>query len=155
MFIDIHVLPAFYEPINGDERKEELRHEALDIHLNGIAKIQHIKNQMKCAGLDKMALLAQDYTSELGEPVVSNDEVRTLVDCEPDRFIGIASVDPKCEGAADELERAFAEHAADIAEDELGPDAENLPNVLKVKEIAAAECAADGDDLLCHENRPP
>ncbi|MBQ2956828.1 MAG: redox-regulated ATPase YchF [Clostridia bacterium] len=30
-------------------------------------------------------------------------------------------------------------YAANVAEDELGPDAENLPNVLKVKEIAAAE----------------
>ncbi|MBQ3283240.1 MAG: amidohydrolase, partial [Atopobiaceae bacterium] len=88
MFIDIHVLPAFYEPINGDERTEELRHEALDIHLNGIAKLEHIKNQMRCAGLDKMALLAQDYSSEHGEPIVSNDEIRTLVDCEPERFIG-------------------------------------------------------------------
>ena len=86
MFIDIHVLPAFYEPINGDESKEDLRHEALDIHLNGIAKLEHIKNQMRCAGLDKMALLAQDYSSEHGEPIVSNDEIRTLVDCEPDEF---------------------------------------------------------------------
>ena len=32
-------------------------------------------------------------------------------------------------------------YAANIAEDELGPDAEKLPNVLKVKEIAAAEGA--------------
>ena len=86
-----------------------LRHEALDIHLNGIAKLEHIKNQMRCAGLDKMALLAIDYSSEHGEPVVSNDEIRTLVDCEPDRFIGIASVDPLMPGAADELERAFAD----------------------------------------------
>ena len=109
MFIDIHVLPAFYEPINGDERKEQLRHDALDIHLNGIAKLEHIKNQMRCAGLDKMALLALDYRSEHGEPLVTNDEIRTLVDCEPERFIGIASVDPLAPGAAEELERAFAD----------------------------------------------
>ncbi len=109
MFIDIHVLPAFYEPINGDARKEDLRHEALDIHLNGIAKLEHIKNQMRCAGLDKMALLAQDYRTEHGEPLVSNDEIRTLVCCEPERFIGIASVDPRDKGAADELARAFDE----------------------------------------------
>ena len=32
-------------------------------------------------------------------------------------------------------------YAANIAEDELGPEAEELPNVLKVKEIAAAEGA--------------
>ncbi len=32
-------------------------------------------------------------------------------------------------------------YAANVAEDELGPEAENLPNVLKVKEIAEAEGA--------------
>lgn len=32
MFIDIHVHPAFYDPINGDEAVEEMRHSALDIH---------------------------------------------------------------------------------------------------------------------------
>ena len=37
MFIDIHVHPAFYDPINGDEAVEEMRHSALDIHKNGTA----------------------------------------------------------------------------------------------------------------------
>ena len=26
MFIDVHINPAFYEPINGDEAREEMRH---------------------------------------------------------------------------------------------------------------------------------
>ena len=33
MFIDIHVHPAFYDPINGDEAVEEMRHSALDLSL--------------------------------------------------------------------------------------------------------------------------
>lgn len=37
MFIDIHVHPAFYEPINEDVTVENMRHDALDIHLNGTA----------------------------------------------------------------------------------------------------------------------
>lgn len=32
MFIDMHVHPAFYEPINQDSELEELRHNTLDIH---------------------------------------------------------------------------------------------------------------------------
>ena len=51
MFIDIHVHPAFYEPINEDPAREHLRHEALDIHKNGTAPLEHIFNQMRCAGL--------------------------------------------------------------------------------------------------------
>ena len=94
MFIDIHVHPAFYEPINADERREELRHTELDIHKNGTAALEHIFNQMRCAGLDKLCLLPEDYTSTVGCALVSNEEIRTLVDLAPDRFIGFASVDP-------------------------------------------------------------
>ena len=55
MFIDMHVHPAFYEPINQDSELEELRHNTLDIHKNGTAPLEHIFNQMKCAGLDYFA----------------------------------------------------------------------------------------------------
>ena len=34
MFIDMHVHPAFYEPINQDSELEELRHNTLDIHIS-------------------------------------------------------------------------------------------------------------------------
>ena len=109
MFIDIHVHPAFYEPINEDSKMEDIRHDALDIHLNGTAPLQHIFNQMKCAGLDKMCLLPEDYTSEYGRPLVTNEEVKKLVDMAPDRFIGFASVDPMADGAEEKLEHAFGD----------------------------------------------
>ena len=66
MFIDIHVHPAFYEPINEDPTREDLRHEALDIHKNGTAPLEHIFNQMRCAGLDKLCLLPEDYSGSVG-----------------------------------------------------------------------------------------
>lgn len=106
MFIDIHVHPAFYEPINQDAEKEELRHEALDIHKNGTAPLQHIFNQMRCAGLDKLCLLPEDYSSTVG-CLVSNEEIAQLVAAAPDKFIGFASVDPADAHAAEKLEDAF------------------------------------------------
>ncbi len=113
MFIDMHVHPAFYEPINEENeeglRKEQLRHEALNIHLNGTAPLAHIFNQMACAGLDYLCLLPQDYQTQYGEPVVSNEEIRQLVDLAPDKFIGFASVDPFAQNAAELLEHAFCE----------------------------------------------
>ena len=107
MFIDIHVHPAFYEPINADENREELRHQELDIHKNGTAPLEHIFNQMRCAGLDKLCLLPEDYTSTVGCALVSNEEIRTLVNLAPDRFIGFASADPFDPEAPDRLEEAF------------------------------------------------
>lgn len=108
MFIDIHVNPAFYEPINQDLQKEEMRHNVLNIHRNGTAPLEHIFNQMRCAGLDRMCLLARDYSSTAG-CVVSNEEVKQLVDAAPNRFFGFASVDPSDKKAAEKLENAFVQ----------------------------------------------
>lgn len=108
MFIDIHVHPTFYEPINQDPEREELRHRELDIHKNGTAPLEHIFNQMACAGLDKLCLLPQDYTSTVGRALVENEEIRALVDLAPDRFIGFASVDPMRADAVETLEYAFS-----------------------------------------------
>lgn len=107
MFIDIHVHPAFYEPICGDLAREELRHNQLDIHKNGIAPLEHIFNQMRCAGLDRLCLLPQDYSAD-ADCLVSNEEIRRLVDLAPDKFIGFASVDPRDPEAPDKLEDAFS-----------------------------------------------
>lgn len=109
MFIDIHVHPAFYEPINEDAKVEAMRHDALDIHFNGTAPLQHIFNQMNCAGLDRLCLLPEDYTAEYGRPLVTNEEIRRLVDMAPDRFIGFAGVDPMAPGAGEILEHAFGD----------------------------------------------
>lgn len=110
MNIDIHVHPAFYEAINKDKNKEEYRHNVLDIHKNGVASLQHIFNQMKCANLDKLVLLPEDYTSCAGDVVVSNYEIKTIIDLAPEKFIGFASIDPLRGDALEELEKAFKEY---------------------------------------------
>lgn len=110
MFIDIHVHPAFYEPINQDPEMEKLRHDTLDIHKNGTALLEHVKNQMNCAGLDYLCLLPEDYhTRQNGKVLVANEEIKTLVDMAPDRFIGFASVDVHDADAPEKLEKAFTE----------------------------------------------
>lgn len=109
MFIDIHVHPAFYEPINQQTDVEEIRHNELDIHLNGTAPLAHIFNQMNCAGLDRLCLLPEDYSSRMDRPLVTNEEIKQLVDMAPDKFIGFASVDPMAAGYCEKLEKAFTD----------------------------------------------
>ena len=108
VFIDMHVHPAFFEPINGDKEKERFRHTVLNIHKNGTAPLEHIFNQMRCAGLDKLCLLPQDYTTQAGAAVVTNGEIAVLVKAAPDKFIGFASIDPFDPLAAEKLEYAFS-----------------------------------------------
>lgn len=109
MFIDIHVHPAFFEDINLSSEKTTLRHEVLSIFKNGTASIEHISNQMTCAGLDKLTLLPQNYATTEGGVLVSNDEIKHLVDLAPEKFIGFASVDPLSSNCCEELERAFTD----------------------------------------------
>jgi predicted TIM-barrel fold metal-dependent hydrolase len=111
MFIDIHVHPTFYLPINEDKKRLEFRRKIMNIHHNGTPTLEHIFNQMACAGLDKLCLLAQDYRSVDGDVLVSNPEIKKLLDLAPDRFLGIASVDPLMPNAAEELEYAFTDLA--------------------------------------------
>lgn len=110
MNIDIHVHPAFYDVINDNKEKEDYRHIVLDIHKNGTASLQHIFNQMKCANLDKLVLLPEDYTSCEGDVVVSNYEIKKIVDLAPEKFIGFASIDPFNPNAVEEAEKAFEEY---------------------------------------------
>lgn len=109
MFIDINVHPAFFEIVNQDKKRENLRHEVLNIHHNGTASLDHIFNQMACAGLDKLALMPEDYSSTEDCIVVTNEEIKTIVDAAPDRFIGFASVDPGTSTFLSETERAFTD----------------------------------------------
>ena len=109
MFIDIHVHPAFFEPICHDAAKIELRHNSLNIHRNSPAPLEHIFNQMRCAKLDKLCLLPQDYTASDGRELVTNEEIHELVKLAPEQFIGFASIDPRSEDCLTKLQKAFSE----------------------------------------------
>ena len=52
------------------------------------------------AGVDRAVILAEDYSASMGQPIVSNEEVKRIVELFPERFIGFASVDPREECAA-------------------------------------------------------
>ncbi len=107
MFIDVNVNPAFFEIINENKEKEALRHEILDIHYNGLASLNHIFNQMNCASLDKLVLMADNCISKNNIVLISNEEIKTLVDAAPDKFIGFASIDPFDKNCIEQLEFAF------------------------------------------------
>lgn len=62
---------------------------------------------MRLAGIEKMFLLGRDYSTEHGFPLVSNEDIKKLVDMKPARFIGFASVDPNAEKSAEKLKFAL------------------------------------------------
>jgi len=71
--IDIHTHPAFFEPICSTPEKLEQRQLAMGLYKAGSSAIRHIHNQMNCAGIDRLALLPLDLTTQEGFEVVSNE----------------------------------------------------------------------------------
>ncbi|MDC7237724.1 MAG: amidohydrolase family protein [Sphaerochaetaceae bacterium] len=108
MFIDINVHPDFYADINLDKTKETLRHNRLNIHHNGLASLNHISNQMNCASIDRMVLMANDCSSTDKTVLVSNEEIKKLIDLGEKKFLGFASVDPNSDNYLQQLEFAFS-----------------------------------------------
>ena len=62
---------------------------------------------MDYAGVDKAVLLPLDLTTTDGGCIVTNEQIKSIVDAHPDRFIGFASVDPRREDALSVLDFAF------------------------------------------------
>ena len=107
MVIDMHVHPALFSDICGDKDRLKLRCDEMGYHLMGPSPLDVLDKQNAYAGIDKMVLLPLDHSVRCGEVVITNEEIRTLVDKRPDMLIGFASVDPHRSDAVEVLERAF------------------------------------------------
>lgn len=107
MVIDVHTHPIFYEDICEDQERLNFRKEQFGIFKQSPQSLESILTLMDNGGIDKSVLLPEDITTLHGDVVVSNDEIKKLVDLRPDRFIGFASVDPYRADALEVLDYAF------------------------------------------------
>lgn len=109
MVIDIHAHPVIYDAICQDKERVTFRKQSFGLYKSNPTPMEHIFRVLDHAGVDKTVLLAEDYSSEMGQPIVTNQEIKQLVDLAPERFIGFASVDPRNPDAAAQLRQAFEE----------------------------------------------
>jgi predicted TIM-barrel fold metal-dependent hydrolase len=107
MVIDVHTHPIFFEGICDDEDTLAFRKEQFGIFKQSPQSIEQILVGMDYGGINKSVLLPEDISTIAGGHVVSNEEIKKLVDMVPDRFIGFASVDPHRPDALDVLDYAF------------------------------------------------
>ena len=109
MVIDVHTHPVLFNIITESDEVLEYRKNQMGLYLSGRMDIDWDLYLMKDAKIDKTVILGQDYSADDGRILVSNDEIKKVVDYSPEHFIGFASVDPRNENAAEELTRAFDE----------------------------------------------
>lgn len=109
MIIDMHTHPDFFEPICGENEKANFRRASFNMAKTTVKPLTHVFLQMANAGVDKMCLLARDYTDSDSMTAVSNEEVHAFQSMYPDKFIGFASVNPNDPKCLEKLEYAFSE----------------------------------------------
>ncbi len=107
MVIDVHTHPIFFEGICENEDVLTFRKEQFGIFKQSPQSIEQILIGMDYGGIDKSVLLPEDISTISGGHIVSNEEIKKLVDMVPDRFIGFASVDPQRSDALEVLDYAF------------------------------------------------
>lgn len=109
MVIDIHTFPGFFEEICETPEKIEFRRTQYFLYKQHVWPLSLFITQLDAAGIDRAVISAEDVTTRAGGEIVSNEEVRKLVNYYPQRLIGFASVDPQRPDTVAVLEKAFGE----------------------------------------------
>lgn len=107
MIIDVHAHPVLFGPICEDPERVRFRKQAFGLYKSSPIPMEQVMAVMDHAGVDQAVILAEDYSASMGQPIVSNEEIKKIMDLEPGRFVGFASVDPRSEGALEKLRDAF------------------------------------------------
>lgn len=109
MIIDAHVHPVLFGPIARTPNASSSASSSPGLYKSSPIPMEQVMAVMDHAGVDLAILFAEDYSALMGQSIVSNEEIRLLMDAHPGRFAGFASVDPRNEDAPEELARAFTE----------------------------------------------
>lgn len=110
MTIDTHVHPALFADICKDKERLNHRCDEMGYHLMSPFPLEILDKQNAFAGIDKMVLLPLDHSTRCnGEVMITNEEIKALVDLRPDVLIGFASVDPYRKDALEVLDHAFSD----------------------------------------------
>ena len=107
MVIDANMHPHFIKEICDDDKRVSFRKEKTGILKPRIMPIKFLIERMGFAGIDKGIFHAMDLTTIEGDTIVSNEEIRKLIDLAPDNFYGMGSVDPNREDAVDIVKECF------------------------------------------------
>ncbi|MDD3174041.1 MAG: amidohydrolase family protein [Herbinix sp.] len=107
MVIDTHVHPALFKEICMDQERFQNRCDEMNFHLMNPTDLPTLKKQYALAELERVVLLPQDCSMDYGTAIISNEEIKQIVEMDPTFFIGFASVDPRNDNAAIILTDAF------------------------------------------------
>ena len=75
MIIDIHAHPVLLDVINEDPEDLSFRKQQFGVFKSGRNPIEFEKLLIDDARIDKVVWLPEDYSTQMGRPIVSNEEM--------------------------------------------------------------------------------
>jgi hypothetical protein len=85
MIIDAHVHPVLFGPICKDPERVQFRKQQFGLYKSSPIPMEQVMAVMDHAGVDLAILFAEDYSAVMGQSIVSNEEIRLLMDAQPGR----------------------------------------------------------------------
>ncbi|EGP4965800.1 TPA: amidohydrolase family protein [Enterococcus faecium] len=133
MTIDTCFHPIYFDMIQTSEAELKKREEAFGVHKQSPYTMDEILSEMDYGKIEKSILHPIALTTTENVSIVTNEEISKIIQQEPNRFIGFASVDPNNPEAETELEQAFQKGLAGLT---LHPGKQQIyPNDPKMKPL--------------------
>lgn len=107
MVIDVHYHPAFFEEVCNGEELAEKRRQSMAYYKTPVCSVERIFERLTSSGVDRCFLLPHDFSALDGD-LITNEEMKLLVEKGKGRFYGFAGADPFSEGAKEKLEQAYS-----------------------------------------------
>ena len=79
MVIDIHAHPLLLDEINENPEDLQFRRQEFGVFKSGINPVDFELVLLEDAKIDKVVFLPEDYSTEVGRAIVSNDEMARIV----------------------------------------------------------------------------
>ena len=79
MIIDIHAHPVLLDVINEDPEDLSFRKQQFGVFKSGRNPIEFEKLLIDDARIDKVVWLPEDYSTQMGRPIVSNEEMEDYI----------------------------------------------------------------------------
>ncbi|MFC4660725.1 amidohydrolase family protein [Oceanobacillus aidingensis] len=107
MIIDVHHHPIYFKDIVESAEELAFRKNQFGTFKQSPHPLEQVFIEMNYTKVDKLVLLPEDISIIQGGYIISNEQIKKLIDMAPDKFIGFASVDPSRDDAIEVLEYAF------------------------------------------------
>ncbi len=107
LIIDINNHPIYIQEGLDGEKELKMRKSQYCTDKQGVKPAKVMIKEMDYNKVDLAVLLPEAISNSSHDMIITNEQIKKIVACYPQRFVGFASVDPRDSDASEQLEYCF------------------------------------------------